>query len=546
MRMNTQHCWVDFNQSFEIAHTVTRQQRCKDQFATNGAVYLEAILRNVVWTDYIATWGGVNSRFVIAYERALQETSQGQAFLLSFDAICLVATGVSAKLQPTRQQYVLGSLLANLTSTSSNLTAVCALDPSLFLATKRDTMFVTTPPSRRQPALVIAALVYLVISLGIGLWYLSLLSPSLANDLWWAGLTPTGGEALLIDLINAQLALTATSALSIYATDANMNKLYNAPTATTSVSPTYSRHIIFTELTTIEYAVPQLRTLSAAWSMRMNTQHCWLDFNQSFEIAHTATRQQRCKDQFATNGAVYLEAILRNVVWTDYMATWGGVNSRFVIAYERALQETSQGQAFLSQVSTARASTSISDELTYWRRYTLDRFELQWQSRWQPGVTESITLENAIGLREIVSIKNFAQGTGPYTSIVLYWIPLNDLRFAAFNNRSLIRGSSRFFGANLSSTLPNVDPEVFGGVTLVSGQFVNQSALFRATIGPFQSVDCFYRGPPQSLRDAYSTTRAQLHKAQLTAQTYPATLVLTPVTWRHHAYYGGNPICTVV
>ncbi|EQC26773.1 hypothetical protein SDRG_15423 [Saprolegnia diclina VS20] len=59
-----------------------------------------------------------------------QKTNLGLTSLLSFDAICLVATGVSAKLQPTRQQYVLGSLLANLTSTSSNLTAVCALDPS--------------------------------------------------------------------------------------------------------------------------------------------------------------------------------------------------------------------------------------------------------------------------------------------------------------------------------------------------------------------------------------------------------------------------------
>ncbi|EQC26772.1 hypothetical protein SDRG_15422 [Saprolegnia diclina VS20] len=180
--------------------------------------------------------------------------------------------------------------------------------------------------------LVVAGLVYLVTSLGVGLWYLALLSPSLANDLWWAGFTPTGDEALLIDLVNAQLALVATSTLNIYAADATMHKRYNMSTATTTVSPTYARRVILTELTSIEYAVPQLRTLGASWSMRVNTQHCWVDFNQTFEIAHTEGRQQRCKDQFATNGAVYLEAILRNVIWTDFQAIWGGDGAPFTVA----------------------------------------------------------------------------------------------------------------------------------------------------------------------------------------------------------------------
>ncbi|EQC26434.1 hypothetical protein SDRG_15715, partial [Saprolegnia diclina VS20] len=402
--------------------------------------------------------------------------------------------------------------------------------------------------SKHQPTLVVAGLFYLVASLGIGLWYLSLLSPSLANDLWWAGFTPTAGEALLIDLINAQLALTAASTLSIYAAPATMNKLYNASTATTSMSPTYSRRILLTELTTIEYAVPQLRTLSAAWSMRMNMQHCWVDFSQSFEIAHTVTRQQRCKDQFATNGAAYLEAILRNVVWVDYMATWGGVNSRFVIAYERALQETSQGQAFLSQVSTARASTSISDELTYWRKFKLDRFELQWQNRWQPGITETILLENAMGLQQLVTVKNFAQGTGPWTSAQLFSLPLNDLRIAQSLNRSFVRGSSRYFGSNISSALPLVDLEVALGNTAVSGQFAKQPAVFRRVVGPFQNVDSLLLAVPSGLVQAYEAAQTslllQLGTSGLRGSLATLSVDLMPLQWRsNYAYYGGDPLC---
>ncbi|KDO26905.1 hypothetical protein SPRG_07621 [Saprolegnia parasitica CBS 223.65] len=184
------------------------------------------------------------------------------------------------------------------------------------------------------------------------------------------------------------------------------------------------------------------------------------------------------------------------------MATWGGVNSRFVIAYERALQETTTGQAFLSQVSQARNTTTISDELLYWRQYNLDRFQLQWQNRWQPGITETILLENAIGLRELVTIKNFAQGAGPWTTNLLFWIPLNDLTLAKYMNRSMVRGSSRFFGANISASLPAKDLEVVQGVTPVAGQFFNQSALFRQTIGPFQTVDVFYRKAPSALTAA--------------------------------------------
>ncbi|EQC34274.1 hypothetical protein SDRG_08046 [Saprolegnia diclina VS20] len=405
-------------------------------------------------------------------------------------------------------------------------------------------------PSRSQWALAIAGVAYLVISLGIGLWYLSLLSPSLANDLWWAGFTPTGGEALLIDLVNAQLALVAASTVNIYAADATMQKLYNMSTAGTSVSPTYARRAILGELTSIEYAVPQLRTVSGSWSMRINVQHCWVDFNKTFEMAHTDARQRRCERFFATNGAVYIEAILRNVIWTDFQAIWGGDDAPFTVAIQLALEETAIGQAFLNQVSTARASTTIQDEILYWQNYKLDRFELQWQNRWQVGITETIFLENAIGMRQLVTIKNLPRLTGPWTSLRLFWIPLNDLWNLHDMNRSLVRGSSRDFRANLSTALPAMDLEVFIGETSVSGQFFNQAALFRTTVGPFESIDLVYKSLPQTSVQAFVALRQRLVAAPgghdlLTALPRIA-VELTPLGWRSFGYYGGDPACTAL
>ncbi|EQC35334.1 hypothetical protein SDRG_07046 [Saprolegnia diclina VS20] len=417
--------------------------------------------------------------------------------------------------------------------------------PSHAVAAAPPTSYIVPVTSRPKLTHAVFGLLYLLTSLSIGLSYLSLLAPSLLNDLWWAGFSPTEGGAFLIDIVNAQLALVNATSLDIYAIDAAIKKRYNASSATTNLSPTYARRILFAELTSIEYAVPQLRTLSASWAMRMNVQYCYVDFDQNFEVAHTARRQRRCRRQYATNGAVYLEAIWRNVVWADYITTWGGDGGRFSVAYQRGLQETLVGRNFLANVAHARNSTTMDDELNYWRQFRINRFQLQWQNRWQPGVTETILLENAIGLQQLVTIKDVSQGVGSWSSGLLFWIPLNDLRFAQAVNRSLIRSASNFFGANVSSTLPFEDLEVFQGNTLVSGQFFNQSALFRDTIGPFQSVDSLYVDAPSVLVQAVHRAKIQVSNELL--DVIPSvTLRLTPLAWRGFVYHGGNLLCTTL
>ncbi|KAF0717924.1 Aste57867_2013 [Aphanomyces stellatus] len=44
-------CWVDMGRQFELAHTITRQQRCIKSQSANAAMYLETLLRNAVEND---------------------------------------------------------------------------------------------------------------------------------------------------------------------------------------------------------------------------------------------------------------------------------------------------------------------------------------------------------------------------------------------------------------------------------------------------------------------------------------------------------------
>lgn len=62
--MYTQYCWVDFEQIFECAHTVVaRRVRCAARFTPNGAMYIEAVLRNQIWTEFVRQDGRSDGGF---------------------------------------------------------------------------------------------------------------------------------------------------------------------------------------------------------------------------------------------------------------------------------------------------------------------------------------------------------------------------------------------------------------------------------------------------------------------------------------------------
>ncbi|OQR95417.1 hypothetical protein ACHHYP_00087, partial [Achlya hypogyna] len=141
--------------------------------------------------------------------------------------------------------------------------------------------------------------------------------------------------------------------------------------------------------------------------------------------------------------------------------------------------------------------------------------------------------------------------TGPWTSLNLFWFPLNDLWNAQALNRSIVRGTSAYLGINVSASMPAYDYEGANGFTTANGTFVNQSRLFRAAIGPFLSGDCTYVALPQALALAFKTlVDALFNQLAVSPELYrhftsigSATMTLVPPGWSGHTYYGGNPLC---
>ncbi|OQR95176.1 hypothetical protein ACHHYP_00239 [Achlya hypogyna] len=402
------------------------------------------------------------------------------------------------------------------------------------------------PVAPRDYPSAVGGLMYVLLSLTGSIWYTLLLQPSFANDLWWGGYNVSGHQAFLIDLVNQFLATNASGTLDLLAPTSAVLKSYASFKSTSTISPTYMRSILLGQLTTVEYAVPHLRQLSTYWCMRMNIQHCWVDFNQSFEVAHTVVRQQRCVANYRQNAAVYMEAILRNQPWVPYLALWGGAGLRFNVAIQRGLEETQRGRNFLAHMATAFTDTTVSDELAYWASFNLTTFQLQWQDRWQPGVSETIVIENALGMQQPLTLKSLNQVTGPWSSQNLFWIPLNDLYNGMTMNRSFVRGTSRYFGTNQSG-LGIVDLEAWSGVVLA-----NTTAVFHTTVGPYLSVDCWFKHPPSDLIK-YVTEFTNAALVQILASTtlseaysaiQPAVVAPVPPLWTSFTFHGGDLSCT--
>ncbi|KAG9408196.1 hypothetical protein AC1031_021441 [Aphanomyces cochlioides] len=313
--------------------------------------------------------------------------------------------------------------------------------------------------------------------------------------------------------------------------EAAMEKRYDTLDATTAIYPSYVRRVALTECNSIEFAVKNLRTASLPWLMYLPTQYCWVDLGRQFEIAHTDARQQRCIDQYKSNGAMYLETIFRNQVWADFMKSFGSPGSEFMVSIYYGLEETPAGQAWLATTSMARQSYSVAQEVAFWGSHNISSFMLQWQNCWQTGIQETLTIVNALGMTQSITLKKVAYEDETWTSYVLNSLFENDMLGMAGVNASLIWTASNSFKA-------------------VPGQF----AIFRSFLGPFLSVDCFNVALPPSIVDLYRYFQSAIFGAIINDPALQknfndirsTTHYPTPASWGADPpwmFYGGNIMC---
>ncbi|KAF0717222.1 Aste57867_2424 [Aphanomyces stellatus] len=392
----------------------------------------------------------------------------------------------------------------------------------------------------------VVGLTYVVLTLLSSCVYMMLLQPAFSNDLWWTSFNVSTHQALLVDLVNAELITHANGSVDLLASHATVDKRYDSPIATTLISHPYVRALGLAQLTTIDFAVVNIRLLSSHHCMWLSTQFCYVDLSRVFEVAHTAARQQRCLDRYRTNGAMYMETVLRNQNWDAFAQNYGGDGGMFSVAVQNWLVQIPAGVAWLERTAAALPQTNIAQEAAYWRANGIVEFKLQWQNLWLMGISETFAVENALGIQQDVWLKNVPRMFQAWTSITMYWFPANDLNAMVGSNRSLVRSANNSF-----ATAPAIDFQTFLGLQDMGGQ--NQVDAFRTTVGPFVSIDVFVVPVPFAVLTLYETFQTILFEAMdhdshvFTALNRIVEFLLTPTPplWNKPRYiwHGGNPLC---
>ncbi|OQR89111.1 hypothetical protein ACHHYP_06466, partial [Achlya hypogyna] len=95
--------------------------------------------------------------------------------------------------------------------------------------------------------------------------------------------------------------------------------------------------------------------------------------------------------------------------------------------------------------------------------------------------------------------------------------------------------------------MPAIDLEVYNGNTNDTLYFYGQKQLFRASVGPFLSVDCLYEAVPPPLTRAYMMFQSAFFSQLASTTSIPTIATMSapvPPAWVGHTYFGGDPMCT--
>ncbi|KDO23596.1 hypothetical protein SPRG_10791 [Saprolegnia parasitica CBS 223.65] len=247
-----------------------------------------------------------------------------------------------------------------------------------------------------------------------------------------------------------------------------------------------------------------------------------------------------------TNAAVYLESLLRNVEWDDWVACWG---PSFGSAFGNDLSTTRQGHIFLASVSQPRIS--VADEVAYWQRYGLQSYELQWQNFKIIGLDNTYRIVNALGLTYPFTLQ---RSQGQYrlefqTTYKLYWSLANDLANLP-NQTSLLRSSPVFAYANTS-----LEDVYLANATFLTAPLPAGYAVVRAALGPFGAIDAKYvevppvvRAVARDIMSAVATHRASAVSLQAAYARLPVSFLdlLVPAPWLKLGFntVGGSLLCS--
>ncbi|KAF0713682.1 hypothetical protein As57867_004238, partial [Aphanomyces stellatus] len=371
----------------------------------------------------------------------------------------------------------------------ANATQVVPVDVAVGSTTERH-------PRRR---VVIFGLIYVLLSTVGSVSYIVLSTVNFANDFYWVTFNMTGHHVAIANWFNENVMLSRT--LFAFRLDdlrcSSMQLEFSDMTQQVRSSPWLAPRLQFEDLTGVLPAIQGLRQSNPCLGPWIMTQYCWVDFGHKWSMANSQARQTRCASSL-TNGAVYLEALLRNLDWNVWTSCWG---SSFDIAFGTTLRSTSAGQAWLRMTETNYLTTSIADEVSYWSHANIQHYTVQWQNYKSTGLINTYVIENAFGVEYPMTLShtNGSFRWAQQTMFHMYWGFGNDLWALSTNTssnhgQSFIRSSRNYAFANNSIQSVLVRN---GTLTFPLGKAF---ALIERHIGPFGSIDMHNIPCPASLK----------------------------------------------
>ncbi|KDO35154.1 hypothetical protein SPRG_01221 [Saprolegnia parasitica CBS 223.65] len=422
-----------------------------------------------------------------------------------------------------------------------------------FQKTSRELAWTRRPPKwpfNFHRGLTLLGMCYVVVSIASSVSYLQVASVNLANDLKWASFSIDGIHTCFANWLNQQLVLGVTSGnLRLDSPFLLQPGSFNGPRGVISGPLLYGARLQYTEATSLDGAISALRHMGACNVPFLATSYCFLDANRSWALASSLARQERCAT-YADNAAVYVEAVLRNVVWVDWLACWGDA---FAVAFGNDLQSSNEGRRWLT--NTIDAQTSILDEVAYWRRWNVTHFTPAWQNFKLIGLQNAYTIQNAYGHQYAFTLQaqNGTYRLRQQTTFKMNWPLTKDLSAVTTN-------SSGIHGCSLLATSANY---AFANTTrqmllVLAGELVAPlsagSQLVASTLGPYGTIDTIYVPVPPRISDAYRLLLTGLrialnanHSAQADffAISIVDALYPVPSPWLKApiAAFGGSPLC---
>ncbi|KAF0709941.1 Aste57867_5698 [Aphanomyces stellatus] len=377
--------------------------------------------------------------------------------------------------------------------------------------------------------------------------FLILTKSAMANDFWWASFD-TDTQTYLSNWFNNNLQLT-----NVWHNVAVANPTHGAFSTTTNqtaplvnVAPTYA-NAIQDEVNTLQNVVYSLRQMDGCMLPWIMTAYCYVDFNRSWEMASTGAKQLRCT-QDHTNGAIYLESVLRNADWPSLSQCWGQALETGVFG---SVKSTSAGKTWVSMTLTHR--NSISDEVYYWQTASVTHYSTQWQNYKRLGIIETFSIENAYGHTYPLTLK-YSNGSfqlASSTSLKMQRPLANELSQLVGNTssqfgRSLLRDDPNYIYAN--NTLRNSLIDA-GYLMSPLGPGFNQ---LQNILGPFGSINMKRIPCPNILRFLYQNLTSYstnlLGDSNLTQSAFwpiysSFTMAPIPNSWQSLSFRGGNLLC---